>query len=331
MPLTIKDIARLCGVSIGTVDRALNGRAGVNPETKTKILRLADEYGYRPDLRARSLVTGKTKTVGVVVFNLRNYFFSQLVTSIDHVLHDRGFSAYPAFTERDGRLERGALSRLASFNADGIILFPVGKGRQYEQYLRSLNIPLVCVGNRLGKAWPFAGIDDAAAELDAVKYAAGLGYTDVIFVAPPLSSAAGQNVYEVAQRLEGYTRGVEAFVPGGTPEVISDADYLSRAVERVRVARSKPAFLCNSDLYALRLLKAFRAAGIRVPQDAGLMGFDNIDVLEFIRPSLSTVDYHIGAIGRAAAEMLLELMDGTAANGDRTSLVTHTIVAGESM
>ncbi len=331
MALTIKDIGRLCGVSIGTVDRALNGRPGVNAETKARVLAVARQVGYRPHLPARSLVTGKTMTVGVVVFNLRNYFFSQLITSIDRFLRGHDYSVYPAFTERDLDNERECLTRLCSMNVDGIVLFPVGRGAEYERFLRSLGAPIVSVGNRISKAWPFAGIDDQSAEMDAVKFIADKGYEEAVFVGPPLSDGARQNVYEVEQRYLGFSQGAREHLRAGRPRLVQSAGYLEEAAELARQATRRTAFLCSSDIYALRVLKAFRERGIRVPEDAGLMGFDNIDVLEFIRPRLATVDYHIAGIGEAAATTLLALMRAEEEAQRRVSLITHAIVPGESV
>lgn len=128
MRITTEDIARICGVSRGTVDRALNNRPGISPKTKEKVLKVAKELGYRPNMIACSLAKGHTMSIGVVVFDLNNEFFAQLLNSIEIRARELGYFTYLVLTQKDPKVEKECLSHLVDRNVDGIILFSINKG-----------------------------------------------------------------------------------------------------------------------------------------------------------------------------------------------------------
>ena len=132
-------IAEICGVSQGTVDRALNGRKGIHPETKEKILNVAKEYGYRPNIHARSIAGGKSQLIGVVVFNLNNQYFSDFLTSVEKYCSAKNYSTIVMFTNKDSAKEINCINNLYHMAVDGIILCPVNDGEEYENYLPGLH------------------------------------------------------------------------------------------------------------------------------------------------------------------------------------------------
>lgn len=131
----------MCGVSRTTVHRALNGVGRIHPDTKEKILRVAKEYDYRPDLLARGLVKGKTCNIGIVVLDVRNRYFAEMLSVIGTEANERGYCMNIMLHNNDRDLEREQMTRLAAYHMDGIILSSVNEGEEYRQFLDSLNVP----------------------------------------------------------------------------------------------------------------------------------------------------------------------------------------------
>jgi len=329
MKITTKEIAAICGVSIGTVDRAFHNRGGIKPETKAKVLNVAKELGYRPHFLARSLKQGKTMTIGVVVFDLENQFFSQLVTAIEARANELGYFVYLTITDGNPEEEMEYLDSLSSLKVDGIILFSVvNEGLKFVHYLKSLKTPIVTIGNRVSKAFPFIGVKDRQALTDAVAYIAAKGYQRIIYVSPPLSYKGKENIYSVEERLAGYKEGLKEIQVPHRPIVIREKTCL-QAIETIALQERRTAILCSSDIYALEVLNYLRTKGLKVPEDVGLMGFDNIEVLKYVTPSLTTIAYPIQEMGRKAVDCLMaQIHSEPFAN---IELLDHWIIAGASI
>lgn len=308
MRITSRELAKICGVSIGTVDRALNNRPGINPQTKERILRAGRELGYRPHLVARSLRTGRTSTVGVVVYDLDNRFFAQLVNAIESAARESGYFVYLTLSHHDLAQERGCLEHLAGLNVDGILMVPTNKGNEFIRLVKSLPVPLVAIGNRISQNLPFVGIRDREAIRGAVGLIAEKEYTRVIYLSPPLSYSGKENIYEVEERYEGFREGVREHSLASA--VIRDKHFEQALADEVKGNGSRTAIMCSSDIYALECLRLLASWGMRVPQDIGLLGFDDIDILRYVRPGLTTISYPIGEIARESFVMLKALMDG---------------------
>jgi LacI family transcriptional regulator, galactose operon repressor len=325
--ITSKELARICGVSIGTVDRALNNRGEINAQTRERILRISRDLGYRPHLVARSLKTGKTKTLGIVVFDLDNRFFAQLVNAVEQAAREARYFVYLTHSRHDLDQERDCLEHLAGLNVDGILLVPTNRGPEFARFLRSLHAPLVSIGNRLGPSVPFVGIQDREGMKKAVAFTAAKGYQRIVYVSPPLSYRGRENIYEVEERLEGVR---EAARHLGIPAIVlrekTFQDGLKDAVAR---SSARTAIMCSSDIYALQCLELVRAWGMQVPRDVGLMGFDDIDILKYVRPALTTISYPIHRMAVEAFALLKRLMEGT--DGAAPALIETKIIERESL
>ncbi len=308
MRITSKELARICGVSIGTIDRALNNRGEISPQTREKVLRVARDLGYRPHLVARSLKTGKTMTVGVVVFDLDNRFFAQLVNAAEQAARESGYFVYLTHSNHDLSQERDCLEHLAGLDVDGILLVPTNRGADFARFIRGVHAPVVSVGNRIGSGLPFVGIQDRQAMASAVQLVSRKGYERIVYVSPPLSYKGRENIYEVEERLEGVR---EAARERDLPLVVlKDKGFADVLEQTVRRTGARTAIMCSSDIYALQCLELVRAWDMQVPRDVGLIGFDDIDLLKYVRPSLTTISYPIHQIAREAFALLKRLMEG---------------------
>ncbi|MDR2606944.1 MAG: LacI family transcriptional regulator [Treponema sp.] len=331
MSITTKEIAKICNVSRGTVDRALNGRSGINSETRERVLEIVRKYNYQPHLIASSLSRGKSMSIGVVLFDLNNRYFSQLSNTISLAARERGYFTYISVSEKDHDSEMQILRNLASRRVDGILLLPAIQGKDYIDFLKSLEIPIVTTGNHL-PGIHHVSINDFNAAFESADYISRRGYRRICFICPPLrkKGALEGRLNITSQDLR--ARGVRRFIDtnrGYQLEMLLQKDYVDRAVAMVRQGGEKIAFFCSSDVYALELLKRFREEGIAVPRDAGLMGFDNLDILAYINPRITTVSTSVEIQGRKAMDVLFKLISGETA--PKLCYVPHEICPGETL
>jgi LacI family transcriptional regulator len=331
MSITTKEIARICNVSRGTVDRALNGRSGISGVTRERIQAVARQYDYRPHLIASSLSRGKSMSVGIVIFDLKNRYFSQMSNTINLIARKLGYFTYIAASEKNIDAEMQILHNLASRRVDGIIMLPITQGRDYICRLKALEIPIVTIGNHL-PGIPHVSINDFNAAYESAHYIAQAEYRHIVFICPPLrkkGSCDGKlNITSQDLRAQGFKHYME-MNPELRYEILVQKDYCETAAALVRSGGEKTAFFCSSDVYALNLLKSFREAGIVFPRDAGLMGFDNLDILGYISPLITTVSTSIEEVGEKAMNILFRLISGEAVAD--TNFVPHVICPGETL
>lgn len=300
--ISTTQLAKICGVSQGTVDRALNNRKGIKSETKEKILTAAKEYGYRPNIHARSIAGGRSMLLGVVVFDLKNQYFSDILIAIERECALRGYSAITMFTDKDKKKEIACIDSLYRMAADGIVICPINEGEEYENYLLSLNMPVVTIGNRLGKV-PYVGIDNRLAMREAVEYVTSRKYDRLIYVKPHLT---GGNTFAQKERLEEFCRIC-------SKNSVEFAVAELQNAEREIAAGRKNAFMCPTDIYAMKLLSLAKR------YNAGLMGFDNIRLIDELSLTLDSVSYDIARAARLISDYIIE-------NKEISGIVGHKLI-----
>jgi LacI family transcriptional regulator len=329
MAVTIKEIANMCGVSPGTVDRALNNRPGISDRTKKKILKLVKKLNYQPDHMARSLAKGRTMTLGVVLFDLYNRSFAQLMNAVELKSRELGYYVHLVLTEKDKENEKYCIENLVSRKVDGIILFSVNKGEQFNEYLKTLNIPIVTIFNHVSDDWQYIGINDRQAMKDAVHYIWERNYRKYIFICPPLAYRDTSNIFTQEERLIGCMEGLQELQPGNEPIVIQEKNFL-RALDRLELkGPEKTVIMCSCDIYALEVMNHLKSKGLQVPHDVGLMGFDHIDVLKYVTPALTTVEYAVEEFGVKAVECLVSQIEH--ADCPSIPLLDYKIIPGDSI
>jgi DNA-binding LacI/PurR family transcriptional regulator len=330
MAITTKELAKICNVSRRTVDRALHNLPGVSTATKERILHIAKEHNYRLDHIASSLSRGKSMSIGVVLYDLKNRYFSQISNIISIEARKLGYFTYIAVSEKDIDTEIQILNNLASRRVDGIILLPITQGEEYIRELKSLEIPVVTIVNRLDGI-PYIHVNDFKAGYDTTQYLCQAGYRRICFVSPPLrkkGSMEGRiNVSAPDIRSQGFIRFMTDN-PKLKHELLIQKDFCEKAEEIIRNNNEKTAFLCSSDAHALDLFNYLREKNIIVPRDAGIMGFDNLDILNLIRPRLTTTSTSIETVGREAINSLFKLMKGEPVPD--VNYIPFTICPGET-
>lgn len=328
MAVTLKDIAKACGVSRGTVDRALNNKGRISSETKEKILKAAEDMGYRPDLLARSLVKGRTMSIGVVVFDILNRYFAQMVNAIEFEAKKRGYFVNIALQEKDPDMEIQLINSLVDRRMDGIILCPVNKGSNFARFIKKLPIPVIVIGNLISSSIPFIGIDERKAAADATSLIISKNYERIIFVCPPLADREKENIYSHEQRLKGF---LDVMHKRNNIQhmVIDNWNYIDHINNIIQKKDKKTALFCSSDTFALNIMKYLRSVGKSVPEDCGIMGFDCIDTLEHVIPALTTVLNPVEKIGAKAVENIIGLIEQKPI--ENHLLLEHKTIEGESL
>lgn len=307
MGITTKDLAQICGVSRTTVHRALHDGAGrINPDTREMILRVAKENDYRPDLLARGLVKGQTFNIGVVVLDVKSRYFAELLSIIGAEAGKQGYFVNITLHDNDKETERSQLTRLADYHVDGIIVSSVNEGDEYKNFLRSLDIPLVSVDNKIADGIPFVGIDQRRAMIDATAKVIEKKYEKLIFVCPPMEDAGKRNIYVHKERLQGFKE-TAAQYRGMEISYLSDWNYLEH-VENALDGPQKTAFVCSADEFALEVMKRLKKTGKRAGTDYGIIGFDNIDILDYVTPRLATISNSVAKVAETAVALLFELI-----------------------
>ena len=334
MAVTAKELAQMCGVSRMTVHRALTDTGRINPQTKELILTKAKECGYRPDLLARGLVKGQTFYIGVVVLDVNNRYFSQLLSAIGTEARERGYFVNITLHEQNKEMEREQLERLVDYHVDGIILSSVNQGSEYRDFLNRLDTPIVTIGNKIAEDLPFVSIEEKKAAREATEEILRKGYEKIVFVCPPLERSE-ENTYVHRQRLDGFEEAVYSWNGGRKPEaesVVIDRNeaYAARAYEELRNTNKRTAFFCSGDNFALDIMKYMSGEGIKAGKDYGIMGFDGIDMLDYVSPRLNTIYNPVEQVAKEAVKLLFKLMNGEA-DGTESIILDCKMIAGETL
>lgn len=327
MSTTTKDIARICNVSRTTVNRAFSGKGRISDETRQLVLNTAKELDYKPDLLATSLKKGKTHNIGVVVFDVKNQYFSQMLNAIELEAQKRDYNVNISLHEKNAHQERDMLSRMEGYRVEGIVLSPVSKNAQFEAFLKSLKVPVVLVGNRISSDIPYVGIDEKKAAIDAVAKIVSKGYKKIYFVCPPLADENNENIYSHEQRRDGFIQGIKKCNVDGN--IIGTWDYVKHVKEIMKKGNQHVAFFCSGDIYALELMKELRLLHLKAGEDYGIMGFDNIDMLDYIIPRLVTIDNSVEDVASRAVEVLFDIIDGNKIQNK--TIIPYQLVDGETL
>lgn len=327
MGITTKQLAEICGVSRTTVVRALNDQTGISSKTKKLIVDTAKELGYRPDYLAKGLAIGKTMCIGVVVFDVINHYFAQLVNAIEIEARKNDYYVNIALQEKDREVEKQLINNLVNRRVDGIILCPVNKGGDYAEFIKELGIPVVIIGNMISENINFVGIDEKKASQDAVKFIVSKEYKKIVFVCPPLVDARDENVYTHEQRLSGFLEQVECEkVPY---EVLGNWNYIDEFMKMIKNNVEKTAFFCSGDIYALNLVKIFNDVYNGIPDNIGIMGFDAIDILDYVNPRITTINSNVRNVGIEAVNSLVKLINGEEV--EKSIILDHEVLEGKTI
>jgi len=327
--VTIKDVAREARVSVATVSRALNGHENVAESVRQQVLATADRLRYQPHAAARSLSSRRTQTIGVVLPDLYGEFFSELIRGIDLVARARRqhllVSSYHGHPEEQGEALRAMRGRV-----DGLlVLSPYTDRPGFLVDNLPSSLPVVLINTDVQDAsYPALTIDNYSAAVAMVEHLAQSGHRRIAFIGGP------EGNFDARERLRGYRDAMARFVPGAAPQEFSGDFSESTGYEagkRIAQSAEKPqAVFAANDMMALGCLYAFNEAGVRVPHDVALAGFDDIPLARFVHPTLTTMRVSIAELGGQAMSRLLEAIESDGARVAPSSMLVPELVVRAS-
>lgn len=309
---TIHDIAAQAGVSIATVSRALNDRPGVSSDTREAILRLARASGYKRDTSARALATGRTGLVGVTVPDIHAEYFAEILAGAASTFDDADLGVVLSLTRHEHAREVTLMDRLLRKRIDGAVLLLPSESREELALLQARGLPFVVVDPRehVRGIAPSLSAASTAAAREVVEHLRALGHQRIAAV------TGGTDVVSSAARLDGYRYAHISAQHAEDPDLIAHADFGSpdsgyAAGKRLLELRDPPtAIFAFNDLLAVGVLRAARDLGIVVPDELSIVGFDDLDIALLVTPQLTTVRQPLAEMGRLAATLLLDMLNG---------------------
>lgn len=329
MRVTVEDVAKLAGVSRATACRALGGYGYVGEATKTKVLEAASKLKYSPHAIAKSMVTGRTRTVGLVVGDIENPFFASVARGVSDAITPEGYNLIVCSTNESLKDEAIALEGLYQKQVDGLIVAPVSStdGSQIKD-LTKRGVPVILVDRPSeGLDVDFVGVANSEGAYEAVRHLLQRGHRRIGFL--------GDSIATTVERLEGYRRALseegvpvdESLIRIGAYSV--ENGYRS-AVSLLSGTPCPTAVLAASNFMTTGLLMAIKDMQLRVPDQVAIVGFDDMDWLKLVSPAITAVAQPVYELGRVSAQHLLRRIAGDTRPKEFTRLSTRLIVRESS-
>lgn len=304
------DVARLAGVSGQTVSRVANGNARVTAETRSRVEAAMKQLGYRANIAARALATGRFATIGVVTFNLTAVGNIQVVESVIAGAQARGYSISLAVVDTPTEQNvRAAVRGLTDRAVDGVIVIEA-RAIDTPQLQLPEEVPVVIADSTSTHGHPTFGMDEAAGARAAVEHLLDLGHTTVHHVAGPTGSNPAQ------RRRAAWKRRLQRAGRTVPPPILGDWSPESgyAAARRLLADGDVTAIFAANDQMAVGVFHAAHELGLRVPDDLSVVGFDDLDIAPYLTPPLTTLRQDLGEVGRRCLDHLLSVIE--VADGD---------------
>jgi DNA-binding LacI/PurR family transcriptional regulator len=299
------DVARLAGVSHQTVSRVINDSAHVRPETRRRVLAAMRTLDYRPNPAARALVTGRSRTLGVVSFDTTLYGPASTLFAIEQAAHAAGyFITIVSLLAMDRASVLGAVDRLRVQGVDGILVITPQEGAAEAVANLPAAVPVVAVEAGPPGSVPVVAVDQFAGAVSATQLLLDLGHRTVWHVAGP------RDFLEAQQRVDGWRAALDAAGAQAPPVLTGDWSPRSGYEVGRRLAEDSEvtAVFVANDQMALGVLRAMHERGRSIPREISVVGFDDIPEAQYFMPPLTTVRQDFGEMGRSSLRLLLDLM-----------------------
>jgi LacI family transcriptional regulator len=330
--VTIKDVAKLSGVSIKTVSRVVNNLSEVSPETRRKVQQAISALGYQPNTMARSLVNGRTNTVGVIIPHSGEYifahpFFTEVLRGIAEVLSTNNYNLLLFLAYDKVPYARLYFQR----QVDGLILMSIPAGDANLRGIHDSGVPFVCTC-RLTEEDRVTNVVDADftnGVEQGMEHLISLGHRRFALLPGPMS------LISVRVRRRGYLNALRKHAIPETDGYILEGEFSSEsghalAIKAMQQPNPPTALVCGDDLIAFGAIQALKELGYRVPEDVSVIGFDDINLARFSSPPLTTIRQDTYQKGRITAETLLSFMQNKNDTSPRQILLDTTLVIRNS-
>lgn len=326
--MDLREIARRARVSTATASRAINRVPTVDPLLSKRVWKVVDELGYYPNTQARALVSGKSRIFGLIVSEITNPFFPEIVAVFERIAVEHGYEILLTSTVHDPKLMASSVRRMIERRVDGVAVMTFGMEELLLEDLKLRRVPLVFVD--VGPALPRMSnirIDYLNGIRQAVQHLAALRHRRIGFVTGPLTLKSA-----IARR-DAFLQSMQEIGLAGDPLLIVEGDHTTEggteAAAQLLNAPIKPtAILCSNDLTAIGVMKKSYEDGIVIPRDLSLVGFDDVRLAQFMSPPLTTVQMSQAELARLAFNALLAEVDREipAPNGTEYLLRTNLLL-----
>lgn len=327
--ITIKDIARALGLSTSTVSRALRGSHEISAETKKMVIEYAEQFNYRPNPIALSLKERRSRSIGVVVCEIANNYFSQAINGIESIAYNRGYHVIISQSHESYEREVVNVEHLASRSVDGLLVSLSTETDRIEHFkkLHEKGFPIVFFDRITDEIETHKVVaDNYTGAYNATQHLIDMGYKRIAH----LSSAAHLSISK--ERLEGYKAALKDNNITLNEQHIRNCNHagmiyqeLEDAVKSLVTLKDKPdAIFSAGDRLSVSCLTALKAIGLKVPDDIALVGFSNSPLVELLNPSLSAVTQPAFEMGQAATELLIKIIESKRAVTEFEKVVLQT-------
>jgi LacI family transcriptional regulator, galactose operon repressor len=324
--MDIRDVARRANVSISTVSRVTNGKGTVNREMAERVWRAVHELNYQPDPQARALVSGRSHIIGLIVTEITNPFFPELIQRFEQLAVESGYEVLLASTSNDAASIAMSVRRMLQRKVDGVAVMMFGREAPILEELATHAVPLVVMDG----APAFPKIDAVRVNYDegicqAVAHLVDLGHQSIAFVSGPLEQASAR------LRRDAFEKGMSACQLKVRPDLVIEGDHtleggMAAMTQLLSRAHPPTAVICSNDLTAIGVLHCLFEAGKRAPADLSVIGFDDVHIAQFMLPPLTTVRMSCADIARAAFATLRYRIEPDAARHTIRPVETKLIV-----
>jgi LacI family transcriptional regulator len=324
--LNIGEIARRANVSTATVSRTLNQSGAVRPETARKVWRVAAELNYYPNSHARALVSGRSRLLGLIVSDITNPFFPELVHSFEALATQHGYDLILTSTGYQTARMTGCVRRMLERKVDGVAMMTSEMDLGLIKELARRGVPMVFMDvGRVGPRMSHVLIDYAHGIRQAVDHVVESGHRRIAFITGPL------DLHSARTRRQAFLDGMRAHELKVDPRLVREGTHTAEGGQHamtflLRGRRRPTAVVCSNDWTAIGALHAIHAAGLRVPDDLSVVGFDDIPLARYTSPPLTSVRMSAGDVGSTAFDALFRLVGGERLEGDVYQIPTKLVV-----
>ena len=330
--ITIKELAEILNVSISTVSKALNDSHEIGDKTKLKVKEIAALYNYRPNFIAKSLKDRTTKTIGVVVPDILNYFFVKVLYGIEKEARNRGFKVITCISHESHHIEVENVTTLTNGRVDGLLICPSEETQNTNAYehiqeLIASNIPVITFDRTIDElACAKVISDDFQAAMNATNYFISQGCKSIALF------DAHQGLSVMQERAKGYKRSLKDQNLFKEENIFSfdDIENAEPFIREILTERELDAILTIDELLSVKAVKVAQQMGLAVPRDLKVIGFSNGQISKEFHPSISSVDQQAEAMGAMAAAMLIDSIVNQDKIKIETKIVKSSLVQRES-
>lgn len=325
---TIKDVAREADVSVASASRALNGFSNVAEQTRERVLAAAKRLRYVPHIGARSLIMRRTNMIGVVLPDMYGEFFSELIRGADAGARERGMHLIVTSAHGDAK-EAGEVVRAMRGRVDGMVMMSPHVDEDFADEYFDHDLPLVLMNGRAARAGHSAiNIDNRGGAETMVRHLHSTGHRKIALIGGPSGN------FDAEERLRGCRAAFRALKLEAGPTLDGDFSEESGRAAARKLMRSKTlpdAVFALNDMMAIGCMAAFEDAGVSVPKQVSVAGFDDVPIAAYVRPGLTTMRVDIAGLGRqAVAQVLNSIREGAKAAGEATTAPLELIVRGST-